>query len=277
MLRRLSSLLVLAALASLWSASLAAAPTARSACATRRPRTAARAGRANTLMTCSGGGGGRLVHQRARRHQQQRQRRLHDGVRQHRRQGVHVVELEHRGPRASRPARPWSSPASTGPPTPTPATSGSAAPNPAQRNLIDFKPPGVAYSTVTASVVDSDSTDTSSYQAFADVTAAVQAGGEGTYWPATSRPAPARTATAAGRSSSPTATRPSPTSGSTSTTASRCSQSGGVEDTDITLTDFLTPETGTVNGRLGVVSLGGRPRADRRHDVVRRRRCSPTP
>ena len=54
-------------------------------------------------------------------------------------------------------------------------------PTPPQRNKLDFKTPTALYTTVTASVVDTDSTDTSSYQAFADVTSLVQAGGSGTY------------------------------------------------------------------------------------------------
>ncbi len=134
---------------------------------------------------------------------------------------------------------------------------GSDAPNPSQRDRIDFKAPGAAYSTITASVVDSDSTNSSRYQAFADVTAAVQAAGEGTYMAGD-----IQAGTGENRYAGWTLVV---AYGDAAEAFHRIHvydgfqvlQSGGVVTTDIVLTDFLTPETGTVDGRLGLVSWEG--------------------
>ena len=59
---------------------------------------------------------------------------------------------------------------------------GNAAPNAAIKDQIRFSRPGLSgYTTITASQVDSSETSVTRYQAFADVTSLVQAGGSGTY------------------------------------------------------------------------------------------------
>ncbi len=62
-------------------------------------------------------------------------------------------------------------------------TGGSAAPNAAADDVMSFKTPALGgYTPVTASVVDTDSQRATRFQGFADVTSLVQAGGAGTYW-----------------------------------------------------------------------------------------------
>ncbi|HEX8066223.1 MAG TPA: hypothetical protein VF520_06835 [Thermoleophilaceae bacterium] len=59
---------------------------------------------------------------------------------------------------------------------------GAAAPTPASSNQVRFKVPGsLTYSTVTATQLDTSSTNVTEYQGVADVTAAVTAAGSGTY------------------------------------------------------------------------------------------------
>ncbi len=64
----------------------------------------------------------------------------------------------------------------------TAGTNGAAAPAPASNGTVKFgTPPLGTYQTVNASVLDTDSLRVSRYQGFADVTAQVQAAGNGTY------------------------------------------------------------------------------------------------
>ena len=140
----------------------------------------------------------------------------------------------------------------------TAGTGGSAAPNAAANNVVSFKTPVLAsYTPVTASVVDTDSQQTSRYQGFADVTALVQAGGAGTYWGANVQAGtgndryagwslavvykdPAKSIQQVGvydgLTSLVAATRPSVT---------------------IPLDSFLTPASGTVNAKVGLVAWEG--------------------
>ena len=61
------------------------------------------------------------------------------------------------------------------------AAGGVAAPAAGSRGTVLLAPPGGGYSTVTASTLDGSTAAASRYQGFADVTAAVQAGGAGDY------------------------------------------------------------------------------------------------
>ncbi len=62
-------------------------------------------------------------------------------------------------------------------------TGSNAAPNSAARNVAKFKAPGAsAYTSITASTLDDSTTNVGRYQAFADVTSLVSAAGNGTYW-----------------------------------------------------------------------------------------------
>ena len=61
------------------------------------------------------------------------------------------------------------------------AAGGAAAPAAASRGSVLMAPPGGGYATVTASTLDGSTAAPTRYQGFADVTAAVQAGGAGTY------------------------------------------------------------------------------------------------
>lgn len=59
---------------------------------------------------------------------------------------------------------------------------GSAAPNAAQRNIVKFATPATGgYTNITTTQVDTDTSNGSDYQGFADVTSLVQTGGGGTY------------------------------------------------------------------------------------------------
>ncbi len=132
---------------------------------------------------------------------------------------------------------------------------GSAAANPAQRNQIDFKTPGALYSTVVASVLDTDSTDSSRYQGFADVTAAVAAAGNGTY-----SAGDIQAGTGGNRYAGWALVI---AYGNTAEPFRRIHVYDGfqmlqnTQTIDISLSDFLTPESGTVNGRMGMVAWEG--------------------
>ena len=75
-----------------------------------------------------------------------------------------------------------------------------------QPRTVLLAPPGGGYASVTASTLDGSTAAPTRYQGFADVTAAVQAGGPAPTPSPTCRPAPARIATPAGDWWSPTTT-----------------------------------------------------------------------
>ena len=108
---------------------------------------------ANTLMTCNGGA---HVHQRARRHQRQQQRRLHDGLRRHRRSDAFTSSNSSTADLSLPAGASVSSPASTGartraraPAAPPRRTRRSATASTSRRRRV--------LRAITASVVDTDS------------------------------------------------------------------------------------------------------------------------
>ena len=133
---------------------------------------------------------------------------------------------------------------------------GSAAPTPRNRDKLDFKTPTAAYTTVTASVVDSDATNTTSYQAFADVTSLVQAGGSGTYSAGDIQAGTGENRYGGWALVVAYGDTTEPFQRIHVYDGFQVLQSGGTTTTDITLTDFLTPASGTSQGRASASSAG---------------------
>ena len=136
-------------------------------------------------------------------------------------------------------------------------TDGAAAPTPASNNRVRFTAPGASSATLTASVTDTDTASTTRYQGFVDVTSRVQSGGSGSYTVGNIQAGKGKNRYAgwglvvAYRLASETLRRLVvydgyvPMSASTTPSAS------------VTLSDFVTPGTGTVRGRLGLLAYEG--------------------
>jgi hypothetical protein len=135
---------------------------------------------------------------------------------------------------------------------------GLAAPLPAARSFVAIRTPtATRYSTITASVLDTDATSTTRYQGFADVTSQVSAAGNGVYTVGN-----IETGTGADRyggwglvvvyrNAAEPVRRLLVYDGLTSI------QSGLRPTTDIALSGFVTPPSGTVVGRLGILAWEG--------------------
>jgi hypothetical protein len=134
---------------------------------------------------------------------------------------------------------------------------GSAAPTPGSRAQVRFATPSASYATVTAGVLDTDATATTRYQGFADVTSLVRSAGNGTYAVANVQSGTGGnrwggwSLLVAYRDTSQPVRRLQVYDGF------QALQSGGATSTDIAVTDLLTPATGTVRGRLGLLSWEG--------------------
>jgi hypothetical protein len=133
---------------------------------------------------------------------------------------------------------------------------GAGAPSPSSRGQVRFAAPGATYGTVAATSLDTDATSTTSYQGFADVTAQVRAAGSGTY-----RIANVQAGTGVNRWAGwglVIAYRDAgqPLRRLHVYDGLRAVQSGAPA-ADIALGDFVTPASGTVRGRLGLLSWEG--------------------
>jgi len=122
---------------------------------------------------------------------------------------------------------------------------GADAPVPAARALVRFATPTAAYRTITASALDTDATSTTRYQAFADVTSFVAAAGTGVNryggWGLVvvyRNPA-------------------EPTRRLLVYDGLLALQSGLRPTADVSLSGFVTPPSGTVLGRLALLSWEG--------------------
>ena len=134
---------------------------------------------------------------------------------------------------------------------------GSAAPAPTSRGAVRFATPAASYGVVNAATVDSDATWATRYQGFADVTSQVRAAGNGTYavanvqagtgsnrWAGWSLVVAYRDAT-------------QPVRRLQVYDGLQTLQPGGSTSLDVPLGGFLTPATGTVRGRLALLSWEG--------------------
>ena len=123
------------------------------------------------------------------------------------------------------------------------------------RNQIRFRTPGGAYSTVTASQLDTSGTD---YQAFRDVTALVAAAGAGEYWAADIR-AQANSNDYAGWALIVAYENPSlPLRNLTVFDGYGIVRNSGADRVvDVPISGFLTPPFGTVNAEVGVIAYEG--------------------
>ena len=135
---------------------------------------------------------------------------------------------------------------------------GSAAPNAAANNVMSFKTPALgSYTPVTASVVDTDSLSTTRYQGFADVTSLVQAGGAGTYWGANVQ-AGTGNDRFAGWSLAVVYKDPAKSIQQVGVYDGLTSLVSGTRPSvSIPLDSFLTPASGTVNAKVGLVAWEG--------------------
>jgi hypothetical protein len=136
--------------------------------------------------------------------------------------------------------------------------SGVAAPAPASRNAVKFKPPGGSYSNVTASTLDTDSVSATRYQGFADVTSQVQASGSGSYGVGNVQ---AGTGTDRYGGWSLVVAYRDPTLAvnwvSVYDGFGSTGFGGGNSSTDLVLTGFQTPASGTVSAEFGMVAYEG--------------------
>ena len=136
---------------------------------------------------------------------------------------------------------------------------GSAAPLAAARSFVFLQSPtATRYSTISASVLDTDATSSTRYQGFADVTSQVAAAGNGVYTVGN-----VETGTGNDRYGGwglvvvyRNAAEVRPASRS-STTGCLALQSGLRPTADISLSGFVTPPSGTVVGRLGILAWEG--------------------
>ena len=132
-------------------------------------------------------------------------------------------------------------------------TSGTAAPNSAARNTVKLKQAGAtAYTTVTASVVDDGQVI---YQGFADITATVQAAGNGVYTVAN-----VQTATGMDRLGGWTivvAYRDTSQPARNLTVFDGLKSIGGGQSGTISISGFQTPPAGNVNTTVGFVTYEG--------------------
>ncbi len=134
---------------------------------------------------------------------------------------------------------------------------GTAAPNAAARNTMKFRRPGAAsYADITASVIDESVLNIGRYQAFADVTALVTAGGAGLYYGANVQAGTASDHYAGW--SLVVAYR------NTSEPARNLTVFDGFKTirttdppTDIVVSGFLTPPSGDVKSSVGVIAYEG--------------------
>ncbi|MDQ3933992.1 MAG: hypothetical protein M3340_05105 [Actinomycetota bacterium] len=140
----------------------------------------------------------------------------------------------------------------------TAGAGGAAAPNPAAAGTVKLKAPGsAAYSTVTATTLDTDSARTSRFQGFADVTTQVLAAGTGTYTVADLQAGTGEdryggwSLAIAYRDTTQAVHWLGIYDGFVSLRAP------GNPAQDLTLTGFQAPPTGTVNAALGLVSYEG--------------------
>jgi hypothetical protein len=133
---------------------------------------------------------------------------------------------------------------------------GSEAPAPTSRGQVRFTPPGSSSSTVTATTLDTDATATTRYQGIADVTSQVRSAGNGTYRVANVQAGTGLNRWAgwglvvAYRDASQPLRRLHVYDGFSALQA-------GAATADVALGDFLTPASGTVRGRLGLLSWEG--------------------
>ncbi len=125
--------------------------------------------------------------------------------------------------------------------------------NNAARNTCLFRTPVAAYASITASRLDVSATD---YQAFADVTARVQAGGNGAYWAANVRSTPNTTNVHAGWALVVVYADPNGTLRNLVVLDGYAHVSTG-NNVTTTISGFVTPPAGVVNTRLGVVAYEG--------------------
>jgi predicted actin-binding protein len=138
-------------------------------------------------------------------------------------------------------------------------SSGAAAPNAAAKNTVKLKVPGgSSYSTITASQVDTDNARATRYQGFADVTSQVQAAGVGTYTVANVQAGTGSDRwggwgiVIAYRDTTQNVNWIAVYDGYGST-----GFGGGNNSTDVTLTGFQTPSSGTVAAKFGMLSYEG--------------------
>jgi hypothetical protein len=135
-------------------------------------------------------------------------------------------------------------------------TFGAGAPTPSSRGQVRFATPGGGYSTVSAAALDTDATSPTSYQAFADVTAQVKAAGTGTY-----RVANVQAGTGVNRWAGWGIVVAYRDAGQPLRRLHVYDGLRAVQPAaptaDIALGDFLTPASGTVRGRLVLLSWEG--------------------
>jgi uncharacterized repeat protein (TIGR01451 family) len=125
--------------------------------------------------------------------------------------------------------------------------------NNAARNTCLFRTPTAGYASITASRLDVSNTD---YQAFADVTARVQAGGNGAYWTANVRSTPNTTNVHAGWALVVVYSDANGTLRNLVVLDGYAHVSSG-NNVTTTISGFVTPPAGVVNTRLGVVAYEG--------------------
>ncbi|MFO0710169.1 MAG: Ig-like domain-containing protein [Sandaracinus sp.] len=133
-----------------------------------------------------------------------------------------------------------------------------AAPAAMARNIVRLRVPGGSYTPVTASLFDSGATVSGSadyYQGFVDVTSAVQAAGNGTYWVADMRCNSGATNLFGGWTmvvAYDDATLPL-----RNLVVYDAFRAYGTTAIDVTVSGFVTPASGSVSSRVGVVFWDG--------------------
>jgi Protein of unknown function (DUF3344) len=136
-------------------------------------------------------------------------------------------------------------------------TDGTAAPDAALRSRVRLDAPGAAAETVVATRTDTDATDARRYQAFADVTDQVVAAGDGIYTVANVQAGTGRDRFAGWGLVVAYSDEDSPGRRMVVVDGYQPLMRGERLETDVPLTGFLTPATGTVAGRLSVFALEG--------------------
>ena len=136
------------------------------------------------------------------------------------------------------------------------AAGGAAAPAAASRGSVLMAPPGAGYATVTASTLDGSTAAPTRYQGFADVTAAVQAGGAGTYTVANVQAGTGQDRYA-GWGLVVAYHDPTQPPRNLTVFDGLGTVSGATPTLDIPVSGFVTPSSGPVNTSLGFIAWEG--------------------